>query len=91
MKFLKEILNYKMQTTASVHTCSYKVLFLSCYPHVNNKSVIHFTGLLDHKVHVVIMFVVHINLSLRYKNIGDAGAQSLAGGFQYYTDIQKLE
>ena len=80
-----------MQTTASLHTCSYKVLFLSCYLHVNNKSVIHFTGLLDHKLQVVIMFVVHINLSLRYKNIGDAGAQSLAEGFQYYTDIQTLE
>ena len=29
--------------------------------------------------------------SLREKNIGDAGAQTLANGLQYYTDIQELE
>ena len=54
MKFSKE--NYKVQTTASIH--NYKVLSLSCYLHVNNK---HFMGLQDHKLQIVIIFVVHIN------------------------------
>ena len=61
IKFSKE--NYKMQTTANVH--SYKVLSLmiSCYPHINNKSVIHFMGLQDHKLQILVMFVVYIQVS----------------------------
>jgi hypothetical protein len=32
-----------------------------------------------------------VRSSLRNKNIGDAGAQSLARDLQYYADIQKLK
>ena len=37
------------------------------------------------------MLILLFTHSLRYKNIGDAGAQLLAISLQYHTDIKELE